>query len=59
MSANLFLEYLFQAVWIVAGFIALIGLFVAVKVIQKKLAWGAAKYMGITKKVFFLMNVIY
>lgn len=59
MSANLFLEYLFWAIWIVIGVITLIGLFAAIQAFRGKISWGTARYMGITAFLFSWMNVIY
>lgn len=59
MSVNLFLEYLFWAVWIVIGLLTLAGLFAAIQAFRGKISWGTARYMGITAALFFWMNIIY
>lgn len=59
MSANLFLEYVFWSVRIITGLITLIGLFFAVRIYRDKITFGEARYMGITKVLFFWVNIIY
>lgn len=56
MPANLPLEYVFYAVWII---LAAIGLYLAIQVYRNRISWGQARRMGIPMAAFAWMNLIY